>query len=47
MKIIRESSEVQTAKTNGELQKVVLSQEANACTGECWDCDSCGGSVTH
>lgn len=47
MKIIRESSEVQTAKANGELQNILLSQESNACTGECWDCDSCGGSATH
>ena len=47
MLVIREESKEQIYKAKGELMIDATSPEFNSCTGECWDCDSCGGSATH
>ena len=47
MLVIKEESKEQICKVRGELMIDTASQEFNSCSGECWDCDSCGGSATH
>lgn len=47
MTIIREATEVQVNKLESLTTTKDLQAQNVSCSGECWDCDSCGGSQTH
>lgn len=47
MEIIHEVSENQFSKIQGELSQEDLVMAVESCQGECYDCDGCGGSITH
>lgn len=47
MKVIRKAATAQVAKLESRASVTDLHFQSSSCTGECWDCDSCGGSQTH
>jgi len=49
MTVIRNGSEIQELKSAGRLAMDSALFVAESCNndGDCWDCDGCGGSVTH
>lgn len=46
MEIIIQGSETQISKMKAETDVFAVSQ-TTSCSGECYDCDSCGGPITH
>ena len=47
MLVLREASPLQAAKVAATISYSEVNSNCSSCPGECWDCDSCGGSVTH
>mgnify|MGYP004542308035 CR=1 FL=1 len=50
MKTIRKAKEIQNIKKSVVKTTDMVSTmraHATSCGGECYDCDSCGGSITH
>lgn len=50
MKTIREAKEIQNVKKNViKVEDMISTMKAHAvsCSGECNDCDNCGGAITH
>lgn len=47
MTVIRDAATAQVAKLENRLSVSDLYSQSTSCSGECWDCDSCGGSQTH
>lgn len=47
MIIVREAAQQQVAKLDKVLSLEDMHFNSTGCQGECWDCDSCGGSATH
>lgn len=47
MTVIRKAATTQVAKLENRITVTDLHFQSSSCRGECWDCDSCGGSQTH
>lgn len=47
MTVIRDAAAVQIAKLDSLVAPEDMHSQSTSCSGECWDCDSCGGSQTH
>lgn len=47
MTVIRKATTAQVAKLENKASTDELHFHNASCGGECWDCDSCGGSATH
>ena len=47
MIVVRDSTPQQIARLEESLLLDELQANSVGCKGECWDCDSCGGSATH
>lgn len=47
MIIIRYATACQIKKLSKHTSMADLRSHSLSCGGECWDCDSCGGSITH
>lgn len=44
---MKDTENVQIAKLYASVSIDQMTVQAASCGGECWDCDSCGGSATH
>ena len=47
MIIVREAAQQQVAKLDKVFSLEDMQFSSTGCKGECWNCDSCGGSATH
>ena len=47
MTVIRKAATAQVAKLENRTAVTDMHVQSFSCKGECWDCDSCGGSQTH